>query len=123
MDPETFEQTHRERPACSATLLPFLQDNMTVTVDLVENEPVGVRLPSTVILEVTEADPVVKGQTADQQLQARHAQQRREDPGAPFRREPASASSSSTEDASYVERFEGLRPRGNLPWPSASPPT
>ncbi len=37
---------------------------MEVTVDLVEADPVGIRLPATVILEVVEADPVVKGQTA-----------------------------------------------------------
>ncbi len=37
---------------------------MTVEVDLVEGEPVGIRLPATAILEVVEADPVVKGQTA-----------------------------------------------------------
>ena len=43
---------------------PFLQDNMAVDVDLVEGEPVGIHLPPTVVLEVVEADPVVKGQTA-----------------------------------------------------------
>jgi elongation factor P len=37
---------------------------MTVTVDLVEGDPVGIRLPPSVTLEVVEADPVVKGQTA-----------------------------------------------------------
>ncbi len=45
-------------------LAPFLQDNMQVTIDLVEGDPVGIHLPPTVVLEVVEADPVVKGQTA-----------------------------------------------------------
>ena len=37
---------------------------MSVTVDMVEGEPVGIHLPGTVVLEVVEADPAVKGQTA-----------------------------------------------------------
>ena len=63
MDPETFEEAH-----VAAELMgdaaPFLQDQMTVEVDMVEGEPVGIRLPPTVVLEIVEADPVVKGQTA-----------------------------------------------------------
>lgn len=42
----------------------FLQDGMVVTVDTIEGAPVGVRLPQHVTMEITEADPVVKGQTA-----------------------------------------------------------
>jgi elongation factor P len=37
---------------------------MQVELDLVEGEAVGIHLPASVILEVVEADPVVKGQTA-----------------------------------------------------------
>ena len=33
-------------------------------MDLVEGDPVAIHLPPTVVLEVVEADPVVKGQTA-----------------------------------------------------------
>ena len=44
MDPESFEQT-----MVPVTLLgemaPFLQDNMAVTIDLVEGDPVGIHLP------------------------------------------------------------------------------
>jgi elongation factor P len=63
MDPETFEERHIPADLLGDAL-PFLQDQMTLTVDLVEGEPVGVHLPVSVILEVVEADPVVKGQTA-----------------------------------------------------------
>jgi len=42
----------------------FLQDNMEVSVNFIEGVPVNVKLPTTVILTVVEADPVVKGQTA-----------------------------------------------------------
>lgn len=63
MDPETYEETHI-RSDLLGDAAPFLQDQMTVTVDLVEGDPVAIHLPQTVVLEVTEADPVVKGQTA-----------------------------------------------------------
>ena len=42
----------------------FLQDGMTVTVESHEGRPIGISLPDQVTLEVVEADPVVKGQTA-----------------------------------------------------------
>lgn len=42
----------------------FLQDGMTVTVEMHEERPIGVKLPDHVVLEIVEADPVVKGQTA-----------------------------------------------------------
>ena len=42
----------------------FLQDGMSVTVELHGERPIGVRLPEYVVLEVTEADAVLKGQTA-----------------------------------------------------------
>ena len=42
----------------------FLQDGITVTVELYEERPIGISLPQHVTLEITEADPVVKGQTA-----------------------------------------------------------
>jgi elongation factor P len=63
MDPETFEQAHIPLELLGDAA-PFLQDNMTIDVDLVEGEPVGAHLPATVVLEIVEADPVVKGQTA-----------------------------------------------------------
>ena len=42
----------------------WLQDGMEVNVSLNDGTPVGVELPKTVTLAVTEADAVVKGQTA-----------------------------------------------------------
>ena len=35
-----------------------------VTIESYEGDPLGVQMPDTVVLEVTEADAVVKGQTA-----------------------------------------------------------
>ncbi len=63
MDPETFEQTQVSKDILGDRL-PFLQENMAVNVRLIEGEPVSMDLPETVVLEVVEADPVVKGQTA-----------------------------------------------------------
>lgn len=42
----------------------FLQDGMTVTVEMHEERAIGVKLPDQVTLQIVEADPVVKGQTA-----------------------------------------------------------
>lgn len=42
----------------------YLKEGMTVVVESFEGDPVGVTLPDTVIVEVVEADPVIKGQTA-----------------------------------------------------------
>jgi elongation factor P len=42
----------------------FLQDGMTVNVQLHQDRPIGIRLPEHVVLEVIEADAVIKGQTA-----------------------------------------------------------
>ena len=42
----------------------FLQDGMMVVVESHERRPIGVRLPDQVNLEVSETEPVVKGQTA-----------------------------------------------------------
>lgn len=63
MDLESYEQIEiptsflEDRAA-------FLQDGMQVVVESHEGKPIGVNLPDQVTLEVTEAEPVVKGQTA-----------------------------------------------------------
>ncbi len=41
----------------------FLQDGMMVVVEMHEEKAIGVRLPDQVTLEVTDTEPVVKGQT------------------------------------------------------------
>ena len=42
----------------------FLQDGMSTTMLSYEGEPISIELPDTVVMEVAEADAVVKGQTA-----------------------------------------------------------
>ncbi len=63
MDNESYEQI-----AINADMIgepaDFLQDGMTVSVQSYEGEVISVELPDTVIMEITDAEPVVKGQTA-----------------------------------------------------------
>ena len=63
MDNETFEQT--ELPADQLTdELKFLKANMEVQIQSYEGETIGIELPKTVELEVTETEPGIKGNTA-----------------------------------------------------------
>ena len=63
MDSESYEQLELQKDFVGDRAA-FLQDGMTVTVELYEEKPIGISLPDQVILQITEADPVVKGQTA-----------------------------------------------------------
>jgi elongation factor P len=63
MEQETFEQMTIGKELLGDSL-PFLREGMALTVQTYEGRPLMVRLPDTSVLEVVEADPVVKGQTA-----------------------------------------------------------
>ena len=63
MDLDTYDQIALPREFLEERAA-FLQDGMKVTVESHEGKPIGVALPDHVTLEVVEADPVVKGQTA-----------------------------------------------------------
>jgi elongation factor P len=102
MDPETFEQ-FLVPAAILGDQAPFLQDNMTVSVALVEGDPVGITLPVTVILEVVEADPVVKGQTAASSYKPARLSNGVKTLVPPFL-ETGERIVVRTEDGSYVER-------------------
>lgn len=105
MDPETYEQTHIPADLLG-DLAPFLQDNMAVTVDLVEGDPVAIHIPSTVTLEVVEADPVVKGQTASSSYKPARLSNGVKTAVPPFV-ETGERIVVRTEDGSYVERAKG----------------
>jgi len=62
MDTTTYEQLELQTDFVGDRAA-FLQDGMQVRVEMYEEKPIGVALPDTVVLEITEADPVVKGQT------------------------------------------------------------
>ncbi|MBX2833472.1 MAG: elongation factor P [Micavibrio sp.] len=42
----------------------FLEEGMLVEIETFEGEPLGVSLPDSVVAEIVEAEPVIKGQTA-----------------------------------------------------------
>lgn len=63
MDQETFDQYTLNRDLIGDQVA-FLQEGMICNVQTYEGSPLTVELPQTVTLEVVEADPVVKGQTA-----------------------------------------------------------
>ena len=63
MDEETYEQLELQKEFVGDRA-PFLQDGMKVTVELHEEKPIGISLPDYVTLEISECEPVIKGQTA-----------------------------------------------------------
>lgn len=63
MNTETYDQVAISKELIGDPAV-FLQDGMVVSIETFEGEPLGVQLPDSVTLEVTEAEPVVKGQTA-----------------------------------------------------------
>jgi elongation factor P len=63
MDQANYEQMSIPRDIIGDPAL-FLADGMIVTVQSFEGEPLSVTLPQTVTMRITQADPVVKGQTA-----------------------------------------------------------
>jgi len=63
MDVESFEQLTLNADLIGEPAV-FLQEGMMVTVEGYEDSPISVSLPETVTMQLVEADPVVKGQTA-----------------------------------------------------------
>ena len=63
MDQESYEQINLPSDLLGDAR-PFLQDGMTVTLELWEEKPISVALPEQVEAQIVEADAVVKGQTA-----------------------------------------------------------
>jgi elongation factor P len=63
MQPESFEQISISKDILGDSAQ-WLQEGMRCDVRLHEGNPISIELPPRVTLEITEADPVVKGQTA-----------------------------------------------------------
>lgn len=64
MDQENYEQITLSSDILVEEQARFLQDGMLVQIESYEDEPLGAALPERVTLQIVEADPVVKGQTA-----------------------------------------------------------
>lgn len=63
MDNENYEQIELATDFVGERAA-FLQDGMTVTLQMHEGNPLGISLPQQVTLSIAETEPVVKGQTA-----------------------------------------------------------
>lgn len=63
MNPESFDQLAVPEDVIGDQKV-YLKDNMSVTLSTHEGVPIAIQLPQRVTLEVTETEPVVKGQTA-----------------------------------------------------------
>jgi elongation factor P len=63
MDTDSYEQLELNTEFVGDRAA-FLQDGMTVALEMYDDKPIGIRLPSQVTLQIVEADAVVKGQTA-----------------------------------------------------------
>ena len=67
MNTETFEQIHLSLEVMGDSALYLLPDSL-INVEFFESEPVGIHLPLTVDLKVTETVPGIKGATASAQV-------------------------------------------------------
>jgi len=67
MDTASFEQTHISSEALGDSVN-YLKAEMTIAVEFYGTEPVGIELPVTVDLKVTDTAPGIKGATASAQV-------------------------------------------------------
>jgi elongation factor P len=104
MDTDTYDQIEL-RSDFVGDQSPFLQEGMTVLVQTYEDKPIGIKLPLQVTLEVTEADPVLRGGTAAPSYKGAVLENGMKVQVPPF----INAGTKivvSTEDGSYVRRAE-----------------
>jgi elongation factor P len=64
MDQKNYEQIELQKDFVGEDQIKFLHDGMLVTLEFHEERPIGIELPESVVLEVVETEPTVKGQTA-----------------------------------------------------------
>ena len=63
MNNDTYEQINLAEDFVGERAA-FLQDGMTVSLEMHDERPIGISLPDQVILAVTDTEPHIKGQTA-----------------------------------------------------------
>ena len=63
MNPETYDQLLATEDVIGDAA-PYLQEGMTVQLSTHNDVPIAIELPRTVILEIVDTEPSVKGQTA-----------------------------------------------------------
>jgi len=67
MDTSSYEQVHISAEALGESVS-YLKPEMTIKVEFYGTEPVGIELPQTVDLKVTDTVPGIKGATASNQI-------------------------------------------------------
>jgi elongation factor P len=63
MNPENYDQVAVPEDIIG-DLKPYLQESMPVMLSTYNGVPISLQLPARIVLEITETEPVVKGQTA-----------------------------------------------------------
>jgi elongation factor P len=104
MDTRTFDQIELQTDFVGERAQ-FLQDGMKVIVQMHEGRPIGISLPQQVVLEIVEADPVTKGQTAASSYKGATLENGLRIMVPPFI-EAGVKVIVSTDDGSYVKRAE-----------------
>lgn len=102
MNSQTYEQIIINREIIGSPAA-YLQEGMIVEVETYESEPLAVRLPDTVVMEIIEADPVVKGQTVTTSYKPAVLENGEKVQVPPFI-EAGTRIVVKTEDGTYVER-------------------
>ena len=102
MNQETFEQLSVPRDIIGYPAS-FLQDGMICQIKTYEGQPLAVSIPDSVTLRITEADAVVKGQTASSSYKPAMLENGVKTSVPPFI-ESGTRIVVKTEDGSYVER-------------------
>jgi elongation factor P len=105
MDQSSFEQIAVAKDIIGDPVI-FLQEGMVCNVQTYEGKALSVELPATVILEITEADPVVKGQTASSSYKPAKLSNGAKILVPPFV-EAGTRVVVNTSDGSYIERARG----------------
>lgn len=105
MNKENFEQmtVSKEKMGAQAA---YLQEGMIVEVETFEGEPLGFKLPETCVMEIVEAEPVIKGQTATTSYKPAILENG-EKVMVPPHVESGTKIVVRIEDGTYMERFKG----------------
>ncbi|MBW8880575.1 MAG: elongation factor P [Asticcacaulis sp.] len=64
MDQANYEQISLSKEWVGGDQVQYLHDGMIVVIEFHDDKPIGMSLPDTVVLEVMETEPTIKGQTA-----------------------------------------------------------
>ncbi len=104
MDMENYEQIELQADFVGDQAQ-FLSDGMKVMLKLHEGRPLSIQLPAQVTLEVTEADPVLRGGTAAPSYKSALLENGRKIQVPPFI-EAGTKVVVNTEDGTYVRRAE-----------------